>query len=779
MLGLIRPLAVTLVLTSLLRSPCRGQEPQEASPEGAALGVGAAILGGDLPEPFVPLNPRTAADRDRIEALQEYLAARSLEDQGRLRPAIDLLEGALKKDPDSVAILRRLARLCDASGRIEDGMKYARRVVDLDPSDTQAIGLVVKHHFLRDDLPGAEAFLKAVLENPKLDRDAPGAALLRRDLGFLYADSLNQPDRAADQFAEVVAYLEADRPAPLSEADVRMVLGEGREADALTKMGAVLYRARRFDRAVEAFRRSLDYADDPAPPTRFLAMALKEAGRPAEALEILQPLLERGDQGRESYELLADTLSALGRQGEVLPRLEEAARVHPGNVALQYLLADRYREAGRKEEADALYQHLLATRPDPTGVANRAAALLKEGRTEDLIAALGSASGRQDTAEAIRPLIESIALDPQASDRILDAGLTLQEADPPKLDDDARKVLAEIALKAGKVEKILPIQKLVLERSPNPQLYLEFWNDLYRSKRYDEAAAALDRMIERFPDRKDAQILTVLGQTRMLADQPEGALRAIEESLALDPMAQDGLGLKAILLARLGRKDEAFGVYEALMRQFPDDPEAQLRAGDLLARLGHDDEAIAHYRRMIDRFGGNPAVVKNARLMLSLVYSNLERFDEAEQQLEILYEAEPDDPHINNDLGYMWADRGKNLDRAEAMIRKAVAEEPENPSYLDSLGWVLHRLGRHQDALAPLEKAARGRVSDATIYDHLGDVQFKLRDFEGARDAWTRAEKAAEQADPPDKRLPEIRRKLQTLEMLDDLGPAPDDAAQP
>ncbi len=39
---------------------------------------------------------------------------------------------------------------------------------------------------------------------------------------------------------------------------------------------------------------------------------------------------------------------------------------------------------------------------------------------------------------------------------------------------------------------------------------------------------------------------------------------------------------------------------------------------------------------------------------------------------------DPDDATVNNDLGYLYADQGKNLEKAEGMIRKALAEEPDN-----------------------------------------------------------------------------------------------------
>ena len=63
----------------------------------------------------------------------------------------------------------------------------------------------------------------------------------------------------------------------------------------------------------------------------------------------------------------------------------------------------------------------------------------------------------------------------------------------------------------------------------------------------------------------------------------------------------------------------------------------------------------------------------------------------AEAELIKIVEAHPrPDPRIfagaNNDLGFLWVDEGRNLDRAEQMIRLALKSEADNPAYLDSLG---------------------------------------------------------------------------------------------
>ncbi len=79
----------------------------------------------------------------------------------------------------------------------------------------------------------------------------------------------------------------------------------------------------------------------------------------------------------------------------------------------------------------------------------------------------------------------------------------------------------------------------------------------------------------------------------------------------------------------------------------------------------------------------------------------------------------------------MWAERGTNLTRARTMIEQAVKVDPTNAAYLDSLGWVLFKQGHVEEALEPTRKAVElNEEPDATLYDHLGDIYFALKQAE-------------------------------------------------
>ena len=112
----------------------------------------------------------------------------------------------------------------------------------------------------------------------------------------------------------------------------------------------------------------------------------------------------------------------------------------------------------------------------------------------------------------------------------------------------------------------------------------------------------------------------------------------------------------------------------------------------------------------------------------------------------------PNDPVLNNSLGYRWAVENKNLRQAEAMIQRALQQEPSNHSLLDSLAWVQYKLGDFEKAYATQSRAlamlAQSPVVEeesgstiAILNDHMGDILYKREDPEAALKYWREAMK--------------------------------------
>ena len=477
------------------------------------------------------------------------------------------------------------------------------------------------------------------------------------------------------------------------------------EAGAYLDFGLVFLQAKRYDQAIKAFERGLVYDPDHPQLSLQLAETLEKAGKGDEALAVVERYLKRQPQGVEGYELLAKVLKALKREAEITPRLEQAAKVDSKNVTLQYALADRYRETGQLDKAEALYKTLLTSQPTAQGYGALSASLLKRKKTEELLKVVTEALTKPEGREAVLPQLDAIGADPAYAEQVLEAGIGCSRPIPPTLDKLGIDVLAYIATRSNKLEKLIPIQRLALKQNPSPRAYLELTKALLGAGKFAEGAATLEELMAKYPDEKNARQYVFLGKVRRAAGQNDAALDAIRQALKLDPNDAEAQLTLCLLLAQAGKMDEAIEIAKSALTNDPANPEFNRVLGGLLTQAGKEDEALALYKGLLEKYPNNEAVVHLARSGLSVIYVNRGDFAKGEAELEALLEREPEDAGVNNDLGYLYADQGKNLEKAEAMIRKAIQEEPENPAYLDSLGWVLFKRGKAKEAVGSLEKA--------------------------------------------------------------------------
>ena len=127
----------------------------------------------------------------------------------------------------------------------------------------------------------------------------------------------------------------------------------------------------------------------------------------------------------------------------------------------------------------------------------------------------------------------------------------------------------------------------------------------------------------------------------------------------------------------------------------------------------------------------------------------------------------------SNYLGYMWVDRNENLEEAGQLIQRALSLAPNNGAYLDSLGWYYYRTGKFDKALIELLRAVENtEPPDATVFDHLADAYFKLKNEQQAGLFWQKAL----QLDPGNEK---ITAKLNELKAKQQAPPPPSASAVP
>lgn len=193
------------------------------------------------------------------------------------------------------------------------------------------------------------------------------------------------------------------------------------------------------------------------------------------------------------------------------------------------------------------------------------------------------------------------------------------------------------------------------------------------------------------------------------------------------------------LMARTSRLEDATVMARQLFGETGDN-EARLILADLLRVQGECSEAEGLYADVIEdkRASDEPDDWRYHYFRAACLH-DLDRWDEAEPEFEAALALAPHEAQVLNYLGYMWIDRGENLDEAFTMVARAAALEPESGYIIDSLGWAHYRLGDYEAAVRELERAASLEPGNATANYHLGDAYWQVGRLIEARFQWQRA----------------------------------------
>jgi Flp pilus assembly protein TadD len=119
-----------------------------------------------------------------------------------------------------------------------------------------------------------------------------------------------------------------------------------------------------------------------------------------------------------------------------------------------------------------------------------------------------------------------------------------------------------------------------------------------------------------------------------------------------------------------------------------------------------------------------------------MLYGAQGKRDEARQQYQQALAIDSSAPVAANNLAYLHAEQGENLDEALQLAQTARQALPESPDVADTLGWVYVKRGLPASALAPLREAAGREPTNAEFQYHLGHAYMKNGDFRQAREAF-------------------------------------------
>lgn len=662
---------------------------------------------------------------------------------------------------DSLVMMRRATEIEPDNARYHHGHGVAYRELQLDRSAEQAFQQAIR---LQPDNP-APRFELADLYQRRGEGDAarlqylraferssnrPEVARALAGLGLaedpdqldqlaleqalrLFRDSLSIAPRAPQVRLYIGIVYQRTQNFAEAETIYRQILNEepGQILTAM-RMAGLFADTNRLDESIALFGRIAESAPDPGLAARArqdqtvvyvrkVELALQEfrsdTGDVDAALELgrtlfernvfepIAPLLEEATRAApdnpQTWYWYGRTMASLGRFDIALPALERSVEMTPGNLLLEFQLAQAYQRGGAIDEAETLFDSLSRQQQNP---AIQRQARLNLGRIR---AAQREQAG--DPAGALREYEAMLTLAPEDVSLLGERGRLLvavgreDEADATfervlQLAPDnlgVRLTLAELYRQRDESARYLEQLRFIIESAPRSQearqaramLGFEEAMALLGQDAVNDAREILERLLAVVPG--DALTRHRLGEIyarqRMFAE----AERELTEAVRLMPDYQDAQLALGRLYETLERPDSAIRAYERTI-ELGRDTQAGRDAQPLLAGLygaqvrelieqGRDDEAIIGLVRLLQSAPTNIP----ARTTLANMYSQTGRYDDAIQLIEVAIRIQPDNPRLHRQLAAIYTQNGDDL-RAAGAYAWAISLETDE-QLLDAL----------------------------------------------------------------------------------------------
>jgi len=608
---------------------------------------------------------------------------------GNVMAGMKDFDGALTDYEDALALNNgeelaaygNIATLQNARGAKPEAEANFRKAVEVAPTSLSAREALASFLWTSGRTAEAEGRLKEALAL------APDDLGLNRALGLLYIGS----DRAkeAEPFFQRIA-TNTDTP-----------------IGALT-LADYYYFTHRVDDARHELRKLAEKDASYAVATTRLAAIDASEGLLAQGLTQTQQVLDKFPKDMSARLLKARLLSAEGKRDDALV----VARSIPSDDPNSSAAADAFMligglEGDRGESAEAIkaYEQVLSRQ------GRRPSALLA-------LANLNLAVGSVDKAETYAQLAldvqpkspgaRSMMIRVWLAERKTDqanaelASLEKEFANSPTVLDlvAARQIIdgQPEAARASYVRAAAVAPNDVAAAAGLVQLDLAGGN----------TAAAVARVEDGLKQAKPSSDWFVLAAgTYIAAKDYEKAESTLKRAIEAAPSRLSNYALLGQLFASQGRLDEARSEFQRIVQSTPRSVPANTMLAMLFEMEGKMDAAERQYRAVI-ALDDHAAVAANN---LAWIYAaSHQHLDEALQFAQTAVRQAPQDPHMNDTLGWIYYEKAE-YDEAIPYLETSTRNDPTNPEMLYHLGMAYYRGGRWDKAAPPLRTALASKAA--------------------------------------------------------------------
>ena len=419
-------------------------------------------------------------------------------------------------------------------------------------------------------------------------------------------------------------------------------------------------------------------------------------------------------------------MAARRKWSEAYAQLEASLKDQPDDQEAKLMRAVAWLDEGKRENLDPAITELkaqLAKRPQETGL---------HFQLGNALAQKGDADGarRQWTAAAqqrrdyLPPRFALVQMD-LAQGKAQDALRVSEEivAVAPR-DEQSRLLHVTCQIGVGQFEQArAELNRLSADFPQSAQVRFRMGVLALSEKKFGEAEQIFRQLAA--VAGPDPQVYSGLAQAYAGQNELAKALHSLQDELKRTP---GSVGLRQVLAqvaVSSGKYDIAIEQYKQLAAAAPTSIEIQRALAAAYKAQGNATAAIGILEAAVQRDPLHGA----ASLDLAHALLSAGRVDDAKLQYRRLLKIQPSNPNALNDLSYLMADSGENLDEALVLAQRGAqfATEPSlKTSLSDTLGWIYLKKHMYDRALQTFQSLVNANPGHMTFRYHLGTTLYQM-----------------------------------------------------
>ncbi|WP_169400735.1 tetratricopeptide repeat protein [Desulfobacter curvatus] len=669
----------------------------------------------------------TSLNPDNLEAQHKLCQVFLLGKQ--TKQARETAQFILAKDPNSIRAYHMLATVQVQERNVDAAIKTLNKAIVLSPDNPHLyLFLGYVQYYNNRDFPSAEAsYLKAIsIDDTILESYQELANIYVNEKKIDKAEALlinltKTSKNRVGNLAVLADFYEMQNMLKKAENTHKTIINESDPKDYKPVFNLALFfaRHRNFEEAVEYFNQALAI-DNILKIREKLATAYFDLDRYKDAREQADLILKTQPNNAVARLVLAQLLMVDKKYAAALEMLEQVIVVDNKNVTAYYL------------KAACLLEKDLKKLP----------------AQQIRMAAAGNVSAEDWKRDlAVESLKTAINLSPEHfMARLMLADIYIQTNQLSLADQQIASVLELsennfiASLMLGDV-KILQkdwrsaetIFKEIIEKAPTYSwAYIKLGTVYDAQKKSKQALAEFKKALDIDPLNMDAMRNII--NAYMSHGQKEDAVKILDAHSRHPKLTSYEKGYIEFLLGKIALSQNLLPQAKEHFNQSIQINNKTTPSYEALAKIsevnGDKPMAINYYEAIL---AYNPEYIP-AHMNLARIYKSERNMEKTKESLEKVLEIKDDHATAANEMAYILADEGKDLQKALHLARIAESQVPNNPNILDTLGWIYYKQKSYELAITKLLDSLNINPDNPVTNYHLGWAYYDTGRYEKARE---------------------------------------------